>query len=158
MTHRPGPTKTRWASGRDEEPGDYGDDTLPLRVFVTRHLNAAFQYPKTYLGRYLPRDLRSMKTSAWRLSTLFERASSPRSMNSSSCVWRPRRWQTAYTYSGYGSGSRRAGDISRFYETSAPLSSSTKPQAREFLTGVINIVQLGVQKAGGTLDLPPSRH
>jgi len=64
-------------------------------------------------------------------------------------------WQSAYTHSGYGSGSRRAGDIRKIYETSAPpISSSMKPQAREFLIEVINIVRSGVETAGGTFDLP----
>jgi len=64
-------------------------------------------------------------------------------------------WQFAYNYSGYGSGGKRAGDIRKIYETSAPpISSSMRPQAREFLTEVINIVRNAVEKAGGTFDLP----
>ena len=64
-------------------------------------------------------------------------------------------WQSAYTQSGRGSGSRRAGEIRRIYEESAPpISSAMKPLAREFLTEVINIVKRSVDKAGGHFEVP----
>jgi hypothetical protein len=64
-------------------------------------------------------------------------------------------WQTAYTQSGRGSGLRRAGEIRRIYEeTAPPISSAMQPLAREFLTEVINIVKRGVDKAGGHFEVP----
>lgn len=64
-------------------------------------------------------------------------------------------WQTAYTQSGRGSGLRRAGEIRRIYEESAPpISSAMKPLAREFLTEVVKIVKLGVEKSGGHFEVP----
>jgi hypothetical protein len=64
-------------------------------------------------------------------------------------------WLTAYTQSGRGSGLKRAGEIRRIYEESAPpISSAMKPLAREFLTEVINIVKHGVEKAGGHFEVP----
>jgi hypothetical protein len=64
-------------------------------------------------------------------------------------------WQTAYTQSGRGSGLKRAGEIRRIYEESAPpISSAMKPLAREFLTEVINIVKRSVDKAGGHFQVP----
>jgi hypothetical protein len=64
-------------------------------------------------------------------------------------------WQTAYGHSGRGSGLRRSGEIRRIYEESAPpISSAMKPLAREFLTEVIKIVKLGVEKSGGHFEVP----
>jgi hypothetical protein len=64
-------------------------------------------------------------------------------------------WQSAYTLSGRGSGLRRASEIRRIYEESAPpISSAMKPIAREFLTEVVKIVKLGVEKAGGHFEVP----
>jgi len=64
-------------------------------------------------------------------------------------------WNSAYTYSGRGSGFRRAGEIRRIYEESAPpISSAMKPTAREFLTEVVSIVKKAVEKSGGRFDLP----
>lgn len=63
-------------------------------------------------------------------------------------------WQTAFSRSRRGSGLRRAGEIRRIYEESAPpISSAMKPLAREFLTEVINIVKRGVDKAGGHFEV-----
>jgi hypothetical protein len=63
-------------------------------------------------------------------------------------------WQTAYTQSGRGSGLRRAGEIRRIYEESAPpISSAMKPLAREFLTEVINIVKRGVERSRGHFEV-----
>jgi hypothetical protein len=63
-------------------------------------------------------------------------------------------WQTAYGHSGRGSGLRRSGEIRRIYEESAPpISSAMKPLAREFLTEVIKIVKLGVEKSGGHFEV-----
>jgi hypothetical protein len=63
-------------------------------------------------------------------------------------------WQTAYGESGRGSGLRRAGQIRRIYEESAPpISSAMKPLAREFLTEVVKIVKLGVEKSGGHFEV-----
>jgi hypothetical protein len=63
-------------------------------------------------------------------------------------------WLTAYTYSGPGSGSRRAGEIRRIYEDSAPpISSAMKPSARVFLVEVIGIVKSSVEKAGGRFEV-----
>ena len=62
-------------------------------------------------------------------------------------------WLSAYTYSGRGSGSRRAGEIRRIYEDSAPpISSAMKPPARAFLADVIGIVRVGVEKSGGHFE------
>lgn len=62
-------------------------------------------------------------------------------------------WMSAYTFSGYGSGSRRAGEIRRIYEdTAPPISSAMKPQARAFLTEVVTIVTAAVEKAGGHFE------
>ena len=64
-------------------------------------------------------------------------------------------WHTAYAQSGRGSGLRRSGEIRRIYEESAPpISSAMKPLAREFLTEVIKIVKLGVEKSGGHFEVP----
>ena len=64
-------------------------------------------------------------------------------------------WLNAYTYSGYGSSSRRAGEIRRIYEDSAPpISSAMKLPARAFLADVVAIVQVGVEKAGGHFEVP----
>jgi hypothetical protein len=63
-------------------------------------------------------------------------------------------WMNAYTYSGYGSGSRRAGEIRRIYEdTAPPISSAMKPQARAFLTEVVGIVKSAVEKSGGHFEV-----
>jgi hypothetical protein len=63
-------------------------------------------------------------------------------------------WLTAYTYSGKGSGSRRAGDIRRIYEESAPpISSAMKPSARAFLTEVVGIVRGAVEMSGGRFEV-----
>ncbi len=60
---------------------------------------------------------------------------------------------TAYAYSGRGSGSRRADEIRRIYEESAPpISSAMKPQARAFLTEVVGIVKVAVEKSGGHFE------
>src|ERR1019366_6833987 len=49
-------------------------------------------------------------------------------------------WLNAYTHSGPGSGSRRAGQIRRTYDDSAPpISSAMKPPARAFLGEVVGI-------------------
>jgi hypothetical protein len=64
-------------------------------------------------------------------------------------------WRTAYTHSRRGSGRRRAGEIRRIYEESAPpMSSTMNPVAREFLTDVLRILKLGVEKAGGHFEVP----
>jgi hypothetical protein len=61
----------------------------------------------------------------------------------------------AYTYSGYGSGSRRAGEIRRIYEdTAPPISSAMKPQARALLTEFVSIVEAAVRKSGGHFEIP----
>lgn len=63
-------------------------------------------------------------------------------------------WLTAYTYSGKGSGMRRAGEIRRIYEESAPpISSSMKPSARAFLAEVVGIVRDAVEKSGGRFEM-----
>jgi hypothetical protein len=63
-------------------------------------------------------------------------------------------WLTAYTYSGRGSGSLRAGEIRRIYEESAPpISSAMKPSARAFLTEVVGIVRDAVEKSGGRFEI-----
>ena len=64
-------------------------------------------------------------------------------------------WVSAYVHSGPGSASRRAGDIRRIYEDSAPpISSAMKPPARAFLAEVIGIVKSGVEKSGGHFEVP----
>jgi hypothetical protein len=64
-------------------------------------------------------------------------------------------WMTAYTDTGYGSGTRRANVIRRIYEDSAPpISSAMKPQARAFLTEVVGIVKAAVEKSGGHFEVP----
>lgn len=64
-------------------------------------------------------------------------------------------WMKAYANSGYGSGSRRAGEIRRIYEDSAPpISSAMKPQARAFLNEVVGIVKTAVGKSGGHFEVP----
>jgi len=64
-------------------------------------------------------------------------------------------WLNAYTYSGQGSGSRRAGEIRRIYEGSAPpISSAMKPAARAFLADVVGIVKTAVEKSGGHFEVP----
>ena len=64
-------------------------------------------------------------------------------------------WLSAYTYSGPGSGSRRAGEIRRIYEDSAPpISSAMKPPARAFLADVVGIVRSAVEKSGGHFEVP----
>ena len=64
-------------------------------------------------------------------------------------------WLTAYTYSGKSSGSRRADEIRRIYEESAPpISSAMKPPARAFLAEVVGIVKSGVEKSGGHFEVP----
>lgn len=63
-------------------------------------------------------------------------------------------WMNAYSYSGYGSGSRRAGEIRRIYEdTAPPISSAMKPQARAFLTEIVGIVKSAVEKSGGHFEV-----
>lgn len=64
-------------------------------------------------------------------------------------------WMNAYTYSGYGSGLRRASEIRRIYEdTAPPISSAMKSQARVFLTEVVGIVKAAVEKSGGLFEVP----
>ena len=64
-------------------------------------------------------------------------------------------WVTAYTYSGPGSAFRRAGEIRRIYEDSAPpISSAMKPSARAFLAEVIGIVKSAIEESGGRFELP----
>jgi hypothetical protein len=104
-------------------------------------------------GRARQPMMRSARPHSTRFALLF----SPRCM-----IWRRNGserhrsdWQTAYTQSGRGSGLRRAGEIRRIYEESAPpISSAMKPLAREFLTEVINIVKHGIEKSGGSFDIP----
>lgn len=63
-------------------------------------------------------------------------------------------WMSAYGFSGTGSGLRRAGEIRRIYEESAPpISSSMQPAARAFLTEVIRIVREAVEKSAGRFDV-----
>jgi hypothetical protein len=63
-------------------------------------------------------------------------------------------WLSAYTHSGRNSSFRRAGEIRRIYEESAPpISSVMKPTARLFLTQVIGIVKDGVEKSGGRFEV-----
>ena len=67
-----------------------------------------------------------------------------------------RDWMSAYTYSGSGSSSRRASEIRRIFEESAPpISSAMKPQGRAFLTEVVEIVRSAVRMSGGQFDSPP---
>ena len=64
-------------------------------------------------------------------------------------------WLTAYTHSGRGSAFRRAGEIRRIYEDSAPpISSAMKPPARAFVSVVVGIVKSGVENAGGHFEVP----
>ncbi len=64
-------------------------------------------------------------------------------------------WLTAYTHSGRGSASRRAGEIRRIYQDSAPpISSAMKPPARAFLGEVVGIVKGAVEKSGGRFEVP----
>lgn len=64
-------------------------------------------------------------------------------------------WLTAYTHSGRGSAFRRAGEIRRIYEDSAPpISSAMKPPARAFLADVVGIVKSAVEKSGGYFEVP----
>jgi len=64
-------------------------------------------------------------------------------------------WVGAFVHSGPGSAFRRAGDIRRIYEDSAPpISSAMKPLARAFLAKVIGIVKGGVEKSGGHFEVP----
>jgi hypothetical protein len=64
-------------------------------------------------------------------------------------------WLSAYTRSGPGSAFRRAGEIRRIYEDSAPpISSAMKPSARAFLAEVVGIVKSGVEKSGGHFEVP----
>jgi len=63
-------------------------------------------------------------------------------------------WLTAYTHSGKGSALRRAGEIRRIYEDSAPpISSAMKPAARAFLAEVVGIVRSAVERSGGKFDV-----
>jgi hypothetical protein len=63
-------------------------------------------------------------------------------------------WVSAYVHSGPGSAFRRAGEIRRIYEDSAPpISSAMKPIARAFLTEVVSIVKNGVEKSGGHFEV-----
>jgi energy-coupling factor transporter ATP-binding protein EcfA2 len=62
-------------------------------------------------------------------------------------------WANAYASSGHGSGSRRATQIRRIYEdTAPPISSAMRPEARAFVTEVVGIVRAGVEKSGGHFD------
>jgi hypothetical protein len=62
-------------------------------------------------------------------------------------------WATAYDRSGRGSGFKRAEDIRRIYEESAPqISSAMNPQAREFLVEVIGLIRKAVDSAGGQFN------
>ena len=64
-------------------------------------------------------------------------------------------WMSAYTVSGEGSGLRRAGQIRRIYEESAPpISASMQPAARAFLTDVFRIVDEAAKEAGGKFSGP----
>jgi len=63
-------------------------------------------------------------------------------------------WLDAYTHTGRGAGSRRADEIRRIYEESAPpISSAMKPPARAFLADVIGIVKSAVTKSGGHFEV-----
>lgn len=63
-------------------------------------------------------------------------------------------WMSAYTFSGRGSGVRRACEIRRIYEASAPpISASMHPTARAFLTEVVRMVREAVEKSGGRFDI-----
>jgi len=64
-------------------------------------------------------------------------------------------WLTAYMHSGRGSAFRRAGEIRRIYEDSAPpISSAMRPPARAFVSVVVGIVKNAVEKAGGHFEVP----
>jgi hypothetical protein len=64
-------------------------------------------------------------------------------------------WLNAFTYSGRGSSFRRAGEIRRIYEDSAPpISSAMKPPARAFVSEVVGIVRKAVEKSGGNFEVP----
>ena len=63
-------------------------------------------------------------------------------------------WRSAYNHSGGGSARRRAHEITRIYEESAPpLSSAMTPAARAFLTDVLRIVQNAVVDSGGRFEI-----
>lgn len=63
-------------------------------------------------------------------------------------------WITAYNYSERGSAFRRAREIQRIYEDSAPpISSVMRPSAREFLIEVLGIVKNGVERFGGHFEV-----
>ncbi len=63
-------------------------------------------------------------------------------------------WMLAYTFSGRGSGSRRASEIRRIYEASAPpISASMQPTARAFMSDVVSIVRDAVEKSGGRFEV-----
>ena len=62
-------------------------------------------------------------------------------------------WQTAYWFSGRGSGHRRAEEIDRIYEEAAPaISSAMSGQARQFLHNLHRIVREAVEAAGGQFE------
>lgn len=64
-------------------------------------------------------------------------------------------WLTTYSYAGGGSGLRRAKEIRRIYEESAPpISSAMSHLARAFLNEVAGIVRGAIENAGGRFDLP----
>jgi hypothetical protein len=66
-----------------------------------------------------------------------------------------RNWLVAYTYSGRGSALRRAGEIRRIYEDSAPpISSVMKRPARAFVAEVVGVVKTAVEKSGGHFEVP----
>ena len=59
-------------------------------------------------------------------------------------------WQTAYGFSGRGSGHRKAEEIDRIYEEAAPaISSAMSGPARKFLHNLHRIVREAVEAAGG---------
>jgi hypothetical protein len=62
-------------------------------------------------------------------------------------------WQTAYGFSGRGSGHRRAEEIDRIYEEAAPaMSSAMSGPARQFLHNLHRIVREAVEAAGGQFE------
>ena len=62
-------------------------------------------------------------------------------------------WQTAYGFSGGGSGHRRAEEIDRIYEEAAPaISSAMSGPARKFLHNLHRIVREAVETAGGQFE------